>query len=262
MESKNLVICDPETKFASAFAQYLTRQKELAVRVRTCSDLSYVLAIQEKEKIDFLFISSEYPEDSRKQVKAGMVFVIAPEREVALENREVYSPVRRIGKTTYAIRLGRKLAKEANVLYLGMETYGGEGGHFPEGTQTLADVLYYARQEQSNIGTVLTTIVRHSENLDYIVPMPVSEDIKEIDSEEWIRLIQKIIEQSIYEIVILDMDEGVRDIYRVLRICNEIHMLTIDEPVAEAKVAQFEAELELLGYEDVRRKIIRKEQRT
>lgn len=70
MESKNLVICDPETKFASAFAQYLTRQKELAVRVRTCSDLSYVLAIQEKEKIDFLFISSEYPEDSRKQVKA------------------------------------------------------------------------------------------------------------------------------------------------------------------------------------------------
>ena len=249
MESKNLVICDPETKFASAFAQYLTRQKELAVRVRTCSDLSYVLAIQEKEKIDFLFISSEYPEDSRKQVKAGMVFVIAPEREVALENREVpiykyqpgdqilaemirqcsmsgdekqiflkitgkkncrviavYSPVRRIGKTTYAIRLGRKLAKEANVLYLGMETYGGEGGHFPAGTQTLADVLYYARQEQSNIGTVLTTIVRHSENLDYIVPMPVSEDIKEIDSEEWIRLIQKIIEQSIYEIVILDMD--------------------------------------------------------
>ncbi|MFR8180264.1 MAG: hypothetical protein ACLU80_10555 [Dorea sp.] len=49
MESQNLVICDPETKFASAFAQYLTRQKELAVRVRTCSDLSYVLAIQEKE---------------------------------------------------------------------------------------------------------------------------------------------------------------------------------------------------------------------
>ena len=64
MESKNLVICDPETKFASAFAQYLTRQKELAVRVRTCSALSYVLAIQEKEKIDFVFISSEYPEDS------------------------------------------------------------------------------------------------------------------------------------------------------------------------------------------------------
>ena len=84
-----------------------------------------------------------------------------------------------------------------------------------------------------------------------------------IDDEALIRLsVAKIIEQSIYEIVILDMDEGVRDIYRVLRICNEIHMLTIDEPVAEAKVAQFEAELELLGYEDVRRKIIRKEQRT
>ena len=48
----------------------------------------------------------------------------------------------------------------------------------------------------------------------------------------------------------------------MLRICNEIHLLKFDEPVAEAKVAKFEAELELLGYEDVRRKIIRKEQRT
>lgn len=48
MESKNLVICDPETKFASAFAQYLTRQKELAVRVRTCSDLSYVYEVKGK----------------------------------------------------------------------------------------------------------------------------------------------------------------------------------------------------------------------
>lgn len=304
MESKNLVICDPETKFASAFAQYLTRQKELAVRVRTCSDLSYVLAIQEKEKIDFLFVSSEYPKDSRSEVKAGLVFVITPEREVCLENREVpiykyqpgdkilaelirrcsmsgdekqiflktsgkknckviavYSPVRRVGKTTYAIRLGKKLAKDTNVLYLGMETYGGDGGHFPEGTQTLADVLYYARQEQSNLGMVLTTIVRHFDGLDYIAPMPVSDDIKGISAEEWLGLIQKIIEESIYEILILDMDEGVRDIYRVLRVCNEIHMLTLDEPVAEAKVAQFEAELELLGYEDVRRKIIRKEQR-
>ena len=303
MESKNLVICDPETKFASSFAQYLTRQKELAVRVRTCSNLSYVLAIQEKENIDFLFISSDYPKESRKQTKAGMVFVIAPEREVNLENREVliykyqpgdqilaemickcsmlgeekqiflktsgkksckviavYSPVRRIGKTTYALRLGRKLAKDANVLYLGMETYGGEGGHFPEGTQTLADVLYYARQEQSNIGMVLTTIVRHLDELDYIAPMSVSEDIKEITADEWIGMLQKIMEQSIYEIVILDMDEGIRDIYRLLRACNEIHMLTIDEPVAEAKIAQFETELELLGYEDVRRKIIRKEQ--
>ena len=78
-------------------------------------------------------------------------------------------------------------------MYLGMETYGGEGGHFPEGTQTLADVLYYARQEQSNIGTVLTTIVRHSENLDYIVPMPVSEDIKEIDSEESVLKLDRVL---------------------------------------------------------------------
>ena len=200
MESKNLVICDPETKFASAFAQYLTRQKELAVRVRTCSDLSYVLAIQEKEKIDFLFISSEYPEDSRKQVKAGMVFIIAPEREVALENQEVpiykYQPgdqilaemIRQCSMSGDEKQIFLKITGKKNCRVIAVYSPVRRIGK-----------TTYAIREQSNIGTVLTTIVRHSENLDYIVPMPVSEDIKEIDSEEWIRLIQKIIEQRMKE---------------------------------------------------------------
>lgn len=302
MDSKSLVICDREEGYASAFAHYLMKKEELAFQVRTCSDLSYVLSMQKERKIDFLFISSEYPEESRRQVEAEKVFVLAEDRQVVTSEREnavykyqsgdsilsellrecsalngaeggilknsgkkqckviaVYSPIHRIGKTTYALRLGRKLGKEANVLYLSMETYGGIGGHFPESAQNLSDVLYYARQEKGNLGLALATIVKHMEGLDYIAPIQVSEDIKEVSCEEWISLIQKIIEQSIYEVLILDLDEGVRDVYSVLRSCAEIHMLTIDDPVAESKVRQFEEELSLLGHEDIRRRIIRKE---
>lgn len=284
-------------------AQYLIQREDLAVQVRTCSDLSYVLAMQEDRKIDILLISSDYSQESRKQAKAGNVFILAEDGKVMIDEREtviykyqpgdkilsemirgcslsgeeengflniagrkrckviaVYSPVHRIGKTTYALNLGKKLAKEANVLYLNMETYGGVGGHFREGGQTLSDVLYYVRQEKGNLGMVLTTIVRSEGGLDYVAPIQISEDIKEINAQEWLSLIQKIMEQSIYEILILDMDEGVRDVYRILRVCNEVHMLTVQDAVAEAKVRQFEEELQLLGHEDIRRKIIRKEQ--
>lgn len=304
MDSKNLVICDREEGYASAFAHYLMKKDELAFQVRTCSDLSYVLSMQKDGKIDFLFISSDYPEELRRKVDAEKIFVLTEGSGAAISSREtavykyqsgdrilselisqcstlgeteggilksigkkqgkviaVYSPVHRVGKSSYALRLGKKLGKEANVLYLGMETYGGVGGHFPESTQNLADVLYYVRQEKGNLGLALTTIVRHMEGLDYIAPIQVSEDIKEVSSGEWLSLIRKIMEQSIYEVLILDMDEGVRDIYSVLRACTEIHLLTIDDPIAEAKVRQFEEELMLLGHEDIRGKIIRKEQK-
>lgn len=79
----------------------------------------------------------------------------------------VYSPVHRIGKTSYALKLGEELAVNANVLYLNLELYSGIGGHFAGEGQTLSDLLYYARQEKGNLGLFLTTIVQHRRHLDY-----------------------------------------------------------------------------------------------
>lgn len=302
MDSKTIVICDREEGYASAFAHYIMKKEELIFQVQTCSDLSHVLAVQEKEEIDYLFISGEFSREERKKVKAEKIFVLIgneksePEegeiavykyqsgekllsellRECSHQTQEnttflkvtqkkeqriigVYSPVHRIGKTSYALKMGQKMALEKNVLYLNMETYGGHGGHFPEGGQTLSDVLYYAGQEKSNLGLVLATIVRHRGKLDYVTPIQVSEDIKAVSGEEWLELIRKIMEESIYEVLILDMDEGIRDIYEVLRGCDEIHLLVADDKVSESKVRQFEEELLFLGHEDIRRRIIRKE---
>ena len=137
----------------------------------------------------------------------------------------IFSPVHRIGKTTYGLKLGEEMAATENVLYLNLEIYGGIGGHFEEGEQTLADVLYYARQEKGNLGLLLTTVVKHRKNLDYIVPMPVAEDVKSVKAEEWLMLIRRILEQSIYDVIILDLDEGISGVYELLRACTKIYLL-------------------------------------
>ena len=304
MESKNLVICDREKEYAEAFAHYIMKREDLAFQVKTCSNLKQVLKVQEKEAIDYLFISSGYSPAEREKLSAGKVFVLTEEGTASLEENEtgvykyqsgeellaelirkcsngenaentflkrlrkkqakiigIYSPVHRVGKTSYALRLGRKLSEEANVLYLNLETYGGVGGHFQEGGQTLSDVLYYARQEKSNLGLMLTTLVGHKGKLDYIAPIQVSEDIKSVSGEDWLNLIKRLMEESIYEILILDMDEGVRDIYQIFRVCSEIHVLTLRNEISESKLRQFEEELSLLGHEDIRCKLIRRESR-
>lgn len=304
MKNKSLVVCDREESYVSAFAHYITQKEGLSFQVQACTDLPHVLSIQEKERIDYLFISSGFSPDDREQIKAGKIFVLTGDDDSALRPDEtgvykyqsgeellselirqcslgeqtdnvflkkirkkqakiigIFSPVHRIGKTSYALRLGQKLSERANVLYLNLETYGGIGGHFPEGGQTLADVLYYARQEKSNLGLMLTTIVGHKGKLDYVAPIPVSEDIKAVSGEEWRSLIEQIMEQSIYEVLILDMDEGLREIYQIFYACSEIHMLTLKDSVSESKLRQFEEELSLLGHEELRRKLIRRESR-
>lgn len=304
MESKNLIICDPEEKYAQALALYLMSRRELAFQVQICTSIAYVLEMQEKAGVDILFVSEKWKPKERSKVQAGRVFLLVENgnpnllegerilykyqsgekivEELMQECSELYgseeilrsigkkkngkiigifSPVHRVGKTTYALKLGEELAESQNVLYIGMEVYGGYGGHFAKEGQTLSDVLYYHRQEKGNLGLFLTTVVCHRKNLDCVRPMTVSEDLKEVRASEWISLIDQILEQSIYDTLILDLDEGISDVYSLLDICTEIHMPILRDAYADAKICQFERELELLGREKILKKIQRKEGR-
>ena len=170
----------------------------------------------------------------------------------------VFSPVHRIGKTEYALKLGEKLAETENVLYLNLEVFAGIGGHFKQVGQTLADVLYYARQEKGNLGLMLTTLVCHRGNLDYVLPVPISEDLKEVHGSEWALLVNKILEQSIYETIVLDIGDGIPELYQLLKSCGEVHMPVLEDEYSKAKLLQFEREMNVLGQEDVLKRIVRK----
>ena len=170
----------------------------------------------------------------------------------------VFSPVHRIGKTEYALKLGEKLAETENVLYLNLEVFAGIGGHFKQEGQTLADVLYYARQEKGNLGLMLTTLVCHRGNLDYVLPVPISEDLKEVHGSEWALLVNKILEQSIYETIVLDIGDGIPELYQLLKSCAEVHMPVLEDDYSKAKLLQFEREMNVMGQEDVLKRIVRK----
>lgn len=171
----------------------------------------------------------------------------------------IYSPVHRTGRTSYALRLGQEMGAAANTLYLNMELYAGIGGHFPEEGSTVADALYYSRMEGKDLGWMLTSMVSHMGALDYLLPARVSEDIKGVPAKDWVNLLRQVLTEGSYEVVILDLDEGIQGVYELLRMCTEIHMPAGTDRIAAAKVFQFEEELHLLGYDDVKQKIEKKE---
>lgn len=188
---------------------------------------------------------------------AGELFLQKRRQDVRVIG--IFSPVHRTGRTRYALKLGREIGSASHTLYLNLELYGGIGGYFPEEGNTLADALYYSRMEGRDLGWMLASMVSHMGPLDYLLPARVSEDLKAVPGKDFQRLISQIVTEGMYEVVILDLDEGIRDVYGLLRMCTEIHMPVPSDRIAEAKIFQFEEELHLLGYDDVKQKIRKKE---
>lgn len=188
---------------------------------------------------------------------AGELFLQKRRQDVRVIG--IFSPVHRTGRTRYALKLGREIGSASHTLYLNLELYGGIGGYFPEEGNTLADALYYSRMEGRDLGWMLASMVSHMGPLDYLLPARVSEDLKTVPGKDFQRLISQIVTEGMYEVVILDLDEGIRDVYGLLRMCTEIHMPVPSDRIAEAKIFQFEEELHLLGYDDVKQKIRKKE---
>ena len=168
----------------------------------------------------------------------------------------MYSPISRVGQTTFALNKGKEWAEKNHTLYLNMETYAGIGNIFGAESYNLSDLMYFIKQEHNHFGLRLSSFVKQMEELDYIAPMPIVEDIRAITGAEWLHLLTQINKYSIYETLVLDMGDCIQEILEILAVCDEIYMLTLEDQISKSKVFQFEENLKLLGKENILERII------
>lgn len=289
MNEKNLVICDREFRYANSLGENISEHEELAVKVYTCTSLEKVLELSKDKRIHMFVVDEGYEYEERKQVAASQVFVLAKGtvKDLGEEEREVlkyqcadqiireiletyvkktqedivknikkkkaklvavYSPIHRIGKTQFAIALGKEWAKKEKVLYLNMEEYAGlDEGSGDEAN--LTDVLYYIKQ--GNFSMRLQAATQKMGELDYILPMPMYTDFREVSLEEWEELFQQILENTSYETVILDLGESIQGVFQILQICDQIYMPVLEDDISNRKIQKYEATLERLGLEKI-----------
>lgn len=171
----------------------------------------------------------------------------------------VYSPVHRIGKTRFALKMGRKLAEEAHVLYLNLEGYSGNEYYFPEKKdKSLADLLYFMRQEKTNLGVKISAMAGQSGKMDYVMPIENEYDLRNIGKDDWINMIDMIFEKCIYEVIILDLGDCIDGLYDILKKCDKVYTLYLEEGAAMAKINQYEQTLITSGYEEILKKTVKK----
>lgn len=280
MNEKNLVICDREIRYANILAENFSRREELAVKVHVCSSLEMALELMKEKEIHIFIVDESYPYKERCTVKANQIFVLGRGKVIDLTGEEyqirkyqcadqiigevyevyigktndnilrntkkkqtkiiaVYSPIHRTGKTKFAIALGKAWAHKNRVLYLNMEEYSGLEEAF-QNENNLGDLLYYLRQGMENLSLRLQICVNKMEELEYLPPIPLASDLKEVTKAEWEKLLEQIIENSMYHIIILDMGESVQGGLSILNMCDRIYMPILEDDVSTRKLQQFD----------------------
>lgn len=229
--------------FAKEEREKMKAEQIFVLTKERCEDLgdreTEVYKFQSANQILSVVLSTYYEKTSQnilKRVKKSKQRIIA-----------VYSPIHRVGKTTFAIALGEELAKKEKTLYLNLEEYPDIGGRFVQAEgRNLSDLLYYLRQENGNAPLRLSTMLAKKGELDYVPPMPVSTDLKAVTLEEWTKLLEVLLKESVYENIVLDLSESVQGLFELLKLCDRIYMPVREDAVSVWKLNQYEENLKRL----------------
>ena len=163
----------------------------------------------------------------------------------------VYSPIGRLGKTDFAIALGRGLSKQARVLYINMEMYSGFQTLYPADGLTMSELMYFLKQGKCDFACKLDAAVRQMGSLDYIQPIKSPAEYESITGDDWELLIDSVTRKCRYEILILDPGTATRGIFDILCGCDYIYTPTAGDEHAGAKIQQYKEALSVLSMEQI-----------
>ena len=190
--------------------------------------------------------------DGYKATRHKMPDELAAQMPVLKKTTEllgIYSPLGFCGQTSFALALAQILGREKSVLYLNMEEYSGFEELFEkEYPYTLSDLLYFVRQEQAGITVKMNSMIQSMGSMDFIPPVQSPEDIRGTRWQDWEHLLQEIVLHSSYEAVILDVGDGIEEVFQILDLCTRVYVPVRDDRISKCKMEQFEKLLRLRDY--------------
>ncbi len=253
-QNRELHILIVDEEFTYEERKKMDAEQTFVLTREACRDLG------EKEREIYKFQSAD-------RILAEVFETYCGQREKGLIKRKnthkkrlfaVYSPIHRIGKTTFAVALGKELARTGRTLYLNLEEYADVGGRFIEAEgKNLSDLLYFLRQEEEDIALRMSTMIAHIGDLEYIPPVLLGADLREISLEEWQEFLTSILEETVYETVILDLGESIQGLLEILQFCDKVYMPVLEDGISRQKVQRFEEMLRQMGLSGIEQKMER-----
>lgn len=213
-------------------------------------DLCYISKYQSPERVIQLIIESvtDLADWNMEEV----------DKETDVKMIGLYSPVKRCLQTSFALSLGQILSKDHKVLYLNLETCSGFARLFNrEYTMDIMDAMYYFQTAREKLSLRMPSMVQNAGGLDYIPPVQHSLELKEVTGTQWLEFCRHVAAAGQYEYIILDLDEGVNELFTLLKNCCKVYTITREDAFAKAKMEQYEQTLKFNGLDEIAQKTVK-----
>lgn len=277
MKKNTIAVCDSEAGYAGTLAEYLNNRKKLPFRAEAFTDPEKFCQYAGINHPEFLLIAEENLSSQVQALQIPHMIVLSSDKELECGDQKciykyqsaeslirevmvycqesaftdasfgyekkiqlmgIYSPLGRCGKTLFALTAGQIWGESRNALYLNMEDYSGRQIFSEEDTsQNLSDLFYHFRQGKAF--PPLTDLVHSWGNLDYLSPVSSFEDLRNISYREWTALFAHLEKESSYQLLVLDVGNGVDQLFSVLDLCTQIYMPVLDDWISRQKIEQF-----------------------
>ena len=156
-----------------------------------------------------------------------------------------YSPVLGCEQTLAAISFARYVSDNEKVLVINTDSYCTNGLlRNNEYSETILDLLYFAECCEDKFGIYLERIAKHDKEIDFIPASSNGCQSRLITGKEYKNLFEKIESTGKYSCLVIDIAEGVRELFELLHMCDEIYMPSDEGYDAHMRMEMFLNELQ------------------
>lgn len=293
--SKIFAVCDTDRLYVKNLIQYINSRQNIPLKLQAFTSTELLKEYAAQNNIELLLISTEAMDEEIAGLSIGKIVLLTEDGAVGVKgfptvNRYqasgnlvqevmqyygtgnlavayaaaklattqiigIYSPIKRCGKTTFALALGEEYAKNKHVLYINLEDFSGFRALFNrEYRMDISDLLYFYREEKQGMLNRVEEIAERLHFLYYLPPAMCPADMKSVQPEEW-REWFLLLMQSKYEVIIVEPGECIYGLEEMLALCNKIYMPILEDKISLAKLKEYEDYLLLSGWESLNNKI-------
>ena len=145
-------------------------------------------------------------------------------------------------QTGFAVVYSLIRAEHVRTLYLDFTYY---SGFFDPTSEDVGDLFYEMHKQTAPMEAILTAMVQKFGPLDYLPPVRMQMDIDDLTGEDFTGLLQRVLQESEYELVVLNMPVRPRFLRAVYDCCSHMYSLRREGILYERAQARLLEDLRL-----------------
>lgn len=125
-------------------------------------------------------------------------------------------------QTGFAVVYSLICAEKKSTLYLDFSYY---SGFFDASDGDVGDLFYKLHMQTASAGAILAALTRTLGPLDYIPPVTVQMDLDDLTGKDFTELLQRVLQESEYELVVLNLPARPLFLRAVYSCCSRMYSL-------------------------------------